>query len=457
MERIMKKIRKPPKLRGNVLNGLLLVFVAVLLILAIFLVRIKLLQNAQSLGMALVHSYAVEEELNISSLEANLTLASQFVDDIISDGGDPAAIQNWLTGYFSKLTDIIGEGLVDVYAVIDGEIVAVNPWEGDATYQYEGTDWYSQAVAAEGQIVRGDAYLDAITGQRIFTISKSLTNKENVLAMDVYLQNEALHNTAQTLPEDCSYFLCDEDGQVLYSSNKWGLDAETIQSYMDYVMEGITDGSLLAYDAFVTDMEGVTRGIYYQSMSNGWIVIMTIPVRSILIGDQNNFINVMAAVALILFLMLAGVTIVDALRSRSMKKADDTAHMLGDSFYSIYRVNLRDGSYEGIKIYQDLQDKVPEKGSYAELLETMRPLVKPSTYRAFEVSFSLESIQERMDQGIADYGGDYTGLFRGQRCELVLCRSRLRGAGRCAGIPLRRGTLPGKENPIVRNHCIRRL
>lgn len=64
---------------------------------------------------------------------------------------------------------------MDVYAVIDGEIVAVNPWEGDATYQYEGTDWYSQAVAAEGQIVRGDAYLDAITGQRIFTISKSLT------------------------------------------------------------------------------------------------------------------------------------------------------------------------------------------------------------------------------------------------------------------------------------------
>ena len=52
MERIMKKIRKPPKLRGNVLNGLLLVFVAALLILAIFLVRIKLLQNAQSLQPA---------------------------------------------------------------------------------------------------------------------------------------------------------------------------------------------------------------------------------------------------------------------------------------------------------------------------------------------------------------------------------------------------------------------
>lgn len=308
----MKKIKRLPKLRSNALNGLLLLFVAMLLMLAIFLVRVKLLQNAQSLGMALVHSYAVEEELNIASLETNLTLASQFVDDIIDDGGDPANIQTWLTDYFSKLTDIIGEGLVDFYAVIDGEIVAVNPWEGDATYPYEDTDWYSMAVAAEGGIVRGDAYWDAVTGQRIFTISKSLARKEDVLAMDVYIQKAALHNTTQSLPENCSYFLCDEDGQLLYAHTKWGLDQTTLQTYMDYVMAGIADGSLLAYDSFVRDTEGVSRGIYYQTMSNGWTVILTVPVQSILIGDQNTFIYILAAVALVLFLMLAGVTIVDA-------------------------------------------------------------------------------------------------------------------------------------------------
>ena len=146
----MKQVRKPPRLHGSLLNVLLLLFVAVLLVVGVFLVRVKLLQNAQSLGMALVHSYAVEEELNITSLETNLTMASQFVDDIINDGGDPADIQNWLAGYFSKLTDIIGEGMVDFYAVIDGEIVAVNPWEEDDTYPYESTEWYRMAVAAEG-------------------------------------------------------------------------------------------------------------------------------------------------------------------------------------------------------------------------------------------------------------------------------------------------------------------
>lgn len=407
----MKRARKASRLQGNLLNGLLLLFVALLLVAAIFLVRTKLLQNAQDLGMALVHSYAVEEEMNISSLETSLNLTSHSIDEVLEQGGDSAAIQNWVKEYLTKITATIGEDLVDLYAVIDGEILAVNPWDRDATYPYQQTDWYQRAVQAGGTAVRGEAYLDAITGEKIFTISKGLAREGDVLAMDVHIQNKSMHNTAQALPDNCSYFLLDASGQLIYSSTKWDIQPSTLQSYIDYVRVGIEDGSLLAYDAFVQDLEGVSRGVYYQTMRNGWTVILTIPTMHILMGDQNTLIYILAVVALVLFLMLAYITIREALRSRSMKKADDTAHMLGDSFYAIYRVYLRDGSYEGIKIYEDLQGKVPKKGSYGQLIETMRPLVKPSTYRAFEESFSLENIQKRIRQGVEDYGGDYQRLF----------------------------------------------
>lgn len=407
----MKRARKASRLQGNLLNGLLLLFVALLLVAAIFLVRTKLLQNAQDLGMALVHSYAVEEEMNISSLETSLNLTSHSIDEVLEQGGDSAAIQNWVKEYLTKITATIGEDLVDLYAVIDGEILAVNPWDRDATYPYQQTDWYQRAVQAGGTAVRGEAYLDAITGEKVFTISKGLAREGDVLAMDVHIQNKSMHNTAQALPDNCSYFLLDASGQLIYSSTKWDIQPSTLQSYIDYVRVGIEDGSLLAYDAFVQDLEGVSRGVYYQTMRNGWTVILTIPTMHILMGDQNTLIYILAVVALVLFLMLAYITIREALRSRSMKKADDTAHMLGDSFYAIYRVYLRDGSYEGIKIYEDLQGKVPKKGSYGQLIETMRPLVKPSTYRAFEESFSLENIQKRIRQGVEDYGGDYQRLF----------------------------------------------
>lgn len=407
----MKRARKASRLQGNLLNGLLLLFVALLLVAAIFLVRTKLLQNAQDLGMALVHSYAVEEEMNISSLETSLNLTSHSIDEVLEQGGDSAAIQNWVKEYLTKITATIGEDLVDLYAVIDGEILAVNPWDGDTIYPYQQTDWYQRAVQAGGTAVRGEAYLDAITGEKVFTISKGLAREGDVLAMDVHIQNKSMHNTAQALPDNCSYFLLDASGQLIYSSTKWDIQPSTLQSYIDYVRVGIEDGSLLAYDAFVRDLEGVSRGVYYQTMRNGWTVILTIPTMHILMGDQNTLIYILAVVALVLFLMLAYITIREALRSRSMKKADDTAHMLGDSFYAIYRVYLRDGSYEGIKIYEDLQGKVPKKGSYGQLIETMRPLVKPSTYRAFEESFSLENIQKRIRQGVEDYGGDYQRLF----------------------------------------------
>lgn len=407
----MKMARKASRLQGNLLNGLLLLFVALLLVAAIFLVRTKLLQNAQDLGMALVHSYAVEEEMNISSLETSLNLTSHSIDEVLEQGGDSAAIQNWVKEYLTKITATIGEDLVDLYAVIDGEILAVNPWDRDATYPYQQTDWYQRAVQAGGTAVRGEAYLDAITGEKVFTISKGLAREGDVLAMDVHIQNKSMHNTAQALPDNCSYFLLDASGQLIYSSTKWDIQPSTLQSYIDYVRVGIEDGSLLAYDAFVQDLEGVSRGVYYQTMRNGWTVILTIPTMHILMGDQNTLIYILAVVALVLFLMLAYITIREALRSRSMKKADDTAHMLGDSFFAIYRVYLRDGSYEGIKIYEDLQGKVPKKGSYGQLIETMRPLVKPSTYRAFEESFSLENIQKRISQGVEDYGGDYQRLF----------------------------------------------
>lgn len=407
----MKRARKASRLQGNLLNGLLLLFVALLLVAAIFLVRTKLLQNAQDLGMALVHSYAVEEEMNISSLETSLNLTSHSIDEVLEQGGDSAAIQNWVKEYLTKITATIGEDLVDLYAVIDGEILAVNPWDRDATYPYQQTDWYQRAVQAGGTAVHGEAYLDAITGEKVFTISKGLAREGDVLAMDVHIQNKSMHNTAQALPDNCSYFLLDASGQLIYSSTKWDIQPSTLQSYIDYVRVGIEDGSLLAYDAFVQDLEGVSRGVYYQTMRNGWTVILTIPTMHILMGDQNTLIYILAVVALVLFLMLAYITIREALRSRSMKKADDTAHMLGDSFYAIYRVYLRDGSYEGIKIYEDLQGKVPKKGSYGQLIETMRPLVKPSTYRAFEESFSLENIQKRIRQGVEDYGGDYQRLF----------------------------------------------
>ena len=383
-----------------VLSAVLLAFVAALLVLTVILVRVKLLQNAQSLGMALAKSYAVEEENHLRAMEAHLAMASHYVNEIEDGGGSPGQIREWLSGYFSKMTDIVGESIVDFYAVIDGQIVAANPWEGDETFDYRLADWYNQAVEAEGEAVCGPSYLDAVTGQRIITFSQALERGGNVLAMDVYIQNPALHLTAQDMPEELSYYLCDQNGNLVYSAVRWNVGQDELQRYAGYLLAGIADGSLLAYDASFQDLDGYERGVYYYQMSNGWTAILTLPMSAILMGEENATVFLMAGVGLVLYLALVLLTVQDVLRSRRIKVAGDTAHMLGDSFYAIYRVNFRAGRYQTIKGHRSVND-LPPTGDYDTLLSSISAFVRPNTLQAFEASFSLDSIRQRIAQGLS--------------------------------------------------------
>lgn len=407
-------MRREHRWANLVLSGSLLVFVAALLAVTIALVRGKLLQNAQDFGMALVQSYAIEEAMNIENLETSVQIASQYVDEIVTDGGDPAQVQEWLAGYFRKLADTIGEGLIDIYAVEDGSIVAANPWEGDADFDFRQSDWYTEAIRADGELVCGEVYTDAITGEKIFTISVALEGEGNVLAMDVCIQDPRMHNTLHTLPENFSYYLCDRSGGVLYVSTNWNKTAEQLQRYVDYMLAGIEDGSLIGYDSFFNDPSGVPRSLYYHRMENGWTVIITTPVSDILMGDANALIVGVGITALCLFLLLAFFTVQDFLHSRSMRIANRTAQLLGDSFYAIYWVDLKNETYEAFKLPESIKDVLPPRGDYSLLMETMSEVVRPSTFQAVETSFSIENMRQRVHQGIADYGGDFQRQFGGE-------------------------------------------
>lgn len=412
----MKKINRflrHSEITHTILSVLLLVVVAAVLIISILLVRNKLLQNTHELGMALAQSYAVEENVIRDSLRNTALLAGQYVNEISASGGTPEQIQNWLQSYFGKLTDIIGPGVVDPYVVIDGKLIGANPWEGDDGYNYADTIWYQQAMDHTEGPVFSPVYTDAVTGQLVTTVSVALSRPGDVLAMDIYVENSNLHNTVNTLPEGFSYYLCDENGTLLYARNEWGSDVQQLQSFASYLVSGIRDGSLLAYDAFFKDPSGAQRGAYCDVMDNGWYVIITIPLEYILIGDQNLVIYGMAAVSLFLFGLLSFMTVQDALNLRRIKKVNNTARMLGDSFYAIFRVNFQRGSYEVIKTARDMAGRLPRQGDYPDLLSALCKNVKPESRATFEESFSLQSICDRVSDNIADYGGDYQRSFDG--------------------------------------------
>ena len=77
----------------------------------------------------------------------------------------------------------------------------------------------------------------------------------------------------------------------------------------------------------------MARGAYFWRMTNGWTVILTIPFHAILQGDANLVVYLMAGIAVLLFAVLAYMSIRDVVQGRAARRANDAAHMLGDSFY----------------------------------------------------------------------------------------------------------------------------
>ncbi len=410
MRPMKHKTRKTRLSTNTVLSILLLIVFVALLTLSVTLVRSKILQNARSLGMSLAHSYAAEEEGHLNSFRGFLELGGQYLEEMIAEQKSTQEIHDWLRGYFEKMTNIVGENVIDPYAVIGGQIVAANPWEGDENYDYTATDWYQQAIAADGALIFTSAYQDVITGNKMITAAKQLRGGD-VLVMDIYPQNFHSSMGTSSLPESYSLYLCDTNGTLIYSNTRWNASEQTLQEYSTQLLRGIEDGSFSSYDSFFEDFEGVSRGAYYAQMENGWVVILTVPIDTLLMGDRNLTVYLLGGIACLMFFILAGMVVRDLLQNRRIQRAGNTIQILGDSFYAVYRVNYTSGVYEAIKQAQDMQAVLPVRGEYEKLLRTVQGLVEPGTYQEFERSFSLTSIRQRVEQGVADYGGDYQRRF----------------------------------------------
>lgn len=396
-----------------VLSFTLLLFIAALMGFTIHLVRTKLLQNTQQLGMALVKSYALEEESKLNSLQSALEMVALYVDVLEATDSTDAEVQQWLSRYFDNLSETLGEGSVDPYVVIDGRIIAANPWEGGDGFNFSERAWYVDALAMEGQVVFSDVYTDTITGMPVVTVSKALQTPGDVFAMDVYLDNPSMHISSSSLPEDYSYYLFDSKETLIYALTPWEVDAQTLQSYGAQLMEGMKSGRLVAYDASFLDQDGVSRGAYAYEMSNGWSIIITIPLEKILFGERNIAFVLLICVGGLLLLALTYMLLRDLRSRKRLQKADNTIQILSDSYYAIYRINFRSECYESIKSSPDVKCRINTTGDYETLLQIIKEFVEESTYEAFEESFSLESIRHRVAENIHDYGGDFRRCFDG--------------------------------------------
>ena len=374
------------------------------------LLRTALLRNAQSMGDALSRNYAAEETNNLSVFETLLSFGTASLDKQVRDGSSPEELLEWMNLYFQQLSAVLGEGIVDPYLVLDGKILAANPWEGDDTYDVYSTEWYQKAVAANGEVIFTNVYIDAVFGKPVITAAQKSSAAEAVLAFDVFLENFTFQFTDQELSPGDSFFLCDGDGTVIFRYTDLEEDDEALHQYLGEIILQIEAGELADYDDYIIDSKGQTRGVYYTVMDNGWYAILTSPYSNIL-RSMNWFYLALVAIIALFLLMIAAMTWRDIRNSARMERTNETVRVLGNFYYALYRVDYGAGTYEMIKGSDYVRSRLPETGNYEDLQRVIGEVIQPEAYEEYMRSFSRESIQSLVSRRVRDFGGDFLRRF----------------------------------------------
>ena len=376
----------------------------------ILLIRTALLRNAREAGTALSASCAAEEEGRLSVYETLLNFGVASLDSRLAAGASREEIRDFVGMYFRRVDSVLGSGVVDPYVVLDGEILAANPWEWDAEYDYAAAPWYTQAHSAEGRVIFTDVYTDAVYGRPVVTAAQSCAHDGAVMAFDIL--PEHLSFEAAELKEEESFFLCDGKGTAVYQKTALELPQEEVQAYLTSLVERISSGELEGGGA-VRDTDGRRRAVYYTRLDNGWYSIVTVPYGVILgeLWQVGWALLLMFAVSLLALFALARRE--QHLGERA-RRANETAQVLGNTYYALYRVNYERETYEMIKGSDYVRSRIPAFGPYGELLRTAGEVIEAEAFRDFTKSFSCENIRQLVDRQVSDYGGEFLRRFGGE-------------------------------------------
>lgn len=396
------------------LGAALSVVMALLIAWCVFLVREKLLLNADRMGTSLATTYAAEEENRFSIYRHFLGLEASYLHDMIERGASEDEIAAWLEEFSINMTEVLGVDTIDPYAVIDESIVATNPWEDADTYDYAATAWYQNAVDNPGRMRYTDVYTDAASGDRMVTLSVAISNSGDVAAFDIRLDGMNAGRMRTQIPSGGSYFLFDRQGQLLYASTELDVNDAAVQEYLQNLIAGIESDHDETDSMSIAGSDGMNRSVYYSQMQNGWTSVVTIPTQAILQEGWDNTLLAIVAVFIAILLIAAAFMIRSTLEERKARHTANTLRLLGDTFYAIYRIDYRHGTYEAIKSSPDVRTELAahgDRGDYHYLIEVVKKYVDERTYAEFEKSFSLDNIRALIADGVTEFGGDFRRTF----------------------------------------------
>lgn len=365
---ILKKIR---------ISLIVVVIITLFMFISMMYISRLMKENSDEMGGYVISDYSSSEQSNIEIYKTILSLCTQFIDEKEQKGAGVAEIKQGLYPYLNGISNIVDKGEVEVYGIVEGEIISNNPeLENYVGYDYKNANWYKEGMKANGEIIFTDVYNDTRTGRKNVTIAKKVAHSDSILAIDVYVDELTEELDFGELPTGVTYYLCDSQGQIIYFKAENFKKDKDYQAFVDSFYPQIVNNTL---PDVVKDIDGNRKNIYFRRLENGWVAILTTSYSNIFHGISNLYIVIFGVLSLgVLFVTIMAYRDYRGEKRREKlenekKEVEYAAHIyekainsIAVSYREIYYLNLLTGEYR--MVFPELNNK-NEMGDYKNAIK----------------------------------------------------------------------------------------
>ena len=301
------------KFKVSLFSMMVFAFFLLVAMISLYVVRDKILENSHIMGRELAAHFAVKETARLKGQEMLLRSAAQSMARMqqmkpdMSDAELESALLHF-TEYMQRNAEV---ARFDMCAVINGRLVGGR--SSEQKVDVHSLRWYQAALQNNNEVAYTNLYQYGKSNERVLTMAVRF-GADDVLAMNVYPERLNVLLVDNQLPQHSYYYLCDPNGNIMFTINDRDMTIEAQQPYVDKLFEEIRRGDSDKVQ-YITDYEGEKRCVYYTVSNTGWISIVTIPYADLL-GDYKSLMYWFALTLAIFLLLVGGL----ALRERSLNK-----------------------------------------------------------------------------------------------------------------------------------------
>ena len=256
----------------------IVISVITLLFLFVIAMNVRLIfqmtsNQIEEIGRMQIEKIRNDIEGKILNYENATIKLADATEKLMAEGATPEE----LTRFFyqkKKEAGLIFNGVCFNTYIANNKLTIIPDFDRPNTYNATERLWYIGAVANSEKIFITEPYPDAAGNGICLTISKTLQDKETVVALDFYLEDLQETITKMTEGSTRTALIVSQNGMIVGYTDMNLVSQKLSQKLPQYqeILERVTENPY--HESFLVEIDGEEYTIFSSQTKNGWYMIV---------------------------------------------------------------------------------------------------------------------------------------------------------------------------------------